>query len=505
MSWSRPLLLGLIALAAPAVCAAETALTPHDVMLLNRVTWGATPADVALMQKLGPQRWLDRQLHPAADARLPDQVQAVIDNLTAVREPMTQAVSDAAALRGKAATATNTDEKQADSKAYKQYLSDRLHDATVRSLLRDVYSPNQLQEQMTWFWYNHFNIFFRKRDIRAMLVDYEDQALRPHALGKFRDLLEATLRHPAMLYYLDNAQNSAGRINENYAREIMELHTMGVGSGYTQKDVQELARILTGVGVSDKPDDPQLPPEMQKLYIRQGDFVFNPKRHDFGDKVFLGRQIKGSGFGEVEQALDILSRQPATAHHISQQLAAFFVGDAPPPALVDRMSQTFLHSDGDIAQVLKTLFASKEFDASLGTQFKDPMHYVISAVRLGYGDQQIINPNPMNGWLTRLAEEPYGHETPDGYPLDSAAWNGPGQLAARFEVARAMASPQPGFFLPPNRHPEGPAPQPEIQAELQKASLDGAIGGPTRAVLVQAGTPMEWNALFLSSPEFMRR
>ena len=169
------------------------------------------------------------------------------------------------------------------------------------------------------------------------------------------------------------------------------------------------------------------------------------------------------------------------------------------------MSQTFLHSDGDIAQVLKTLFASKEFDASLGTQFKDPMHYVISAVRLGYGDQQIINPNPMNGWLTRLAEEPYGHETPDGYPLDSAAWNGPGQLAARFEVARAMASPQPGFFLPPNRHPEGPAPQPEIQAELQKASLDGAIGGPTRAVLVQAGTPMEWNALFLSSPEFMRR
>ncbi|HEY5410506.1 MAG TPA: DUF1800 family protein, partial [Caulobacteraceae bacterium] len=212
-----------------------------------------------------------------------------------------------------------------------------------------------------------------------------------------------------------------------------------------------------------------------------------------------------SGFGEIEQALDILSRQPATARHISLQLANYFVSDSPPPALVDRMAQTFRRTDGDIAKVLKTMFDSREFDASLGTQFKDPMHYVVSAVRLEYGDRTIINVNPMIRWLGRLSEGPYDHETPDGYPLVSTAWNGPGQLAARFEDAREMASPQPAFFVPPNRHPEGPGEQPQIQARLEKVSFGGDLGAPTRAALGQAGTPQEWNALFLSSPEFMRR
>ncbi|HEX4095729.1 MAG TPA: DUF1800 domain-containing protein, partial [Caulobacteraceae bacterium] len=342
-------------------------------------------------------------------------------------------------------------------------------------------------------------------DIRAMLADYEATAIRPHALGRFRDLLEATLRHPAMLRYLDNADNAASHVNENYAREIMELHTMGVGSGYTQKDVQELARIFTGVGIDVKPGDPKLPPPMQALYIRQGDFEFNPQRHDFGDKVFLGHHIKGSGFAEVEQALDILSREPATARHVSLELAEYFVGDNPPPALVARMAQTFQRTDGDIPAVLQTLFDSREFDASLGTEFKDPMHYVVSAVRLAYGDQPIVNVRPMANWLTRLAEGAYDHETPDGYPVTSPAWDGPGQLAARFEVAREMAASRPAFFTPPSQHPNGPAAQPELKAELQKVNLQSRLGAPTRAVLDQAGTPLEWNALFLSSPEFMRR
>src|SRR6202012_14307 len=164
-----------------------------------------------------------------------------------------------------------------------------------------------LQEQLTWFWFNHFNVHQYKANLRAMVGDYEETAIRPHALGRFRDLLEATLRHPAMLRYLDNADNAAGHINENYAREIMELHTMGVGSGYTQKDVQELARILTGVGISTKPEPPRLKPEWRKLYIRDGLFEFNPARHDFGDKEFLGHKIKGSGFAEVEQALDLIA------------------------------------------------------------------------------------------------------------------------------------------------------------------------------------------------------
>jgi uncharacterized protein (DUF1800 family) len=278
-----------------------------------------------------------------------------------------------------------------------------------------------------------------------------------------------------------------------------------VGSGYTQKDVQELARILTGVSVLTNPNDPKLSPEQQPLYIRNGVFVFNPKHHDFGDKVLLGHTIKGSGFGEVEQALDILSREPATAHHISLQLAEYFVGDNPPPALVARMAQTFRSTDGDIAQVLRTMFASKEFDASLGTQFKDPIHYVVSAVRLAYGDKPVLNVGPIDKWLIRLSESLYDHETPDGYPMNSAAWNGPGQLAARFDVAREISAGPAWLFTPANRNPEGPPRQPEIQATLQKASLDGALAGPTRAVLGQASSTQEWNALFLSSPEFMKR
>ena len=550
MSCSRPLLCGLMAIAAavPGMAAAETALSPHDLMLLNRVTWGATPADAAEMQRLGPKRWLERQLHPSKDDGLPEQARAVIAALPAIRQPMTEIIEESAGLRpgmvmkakaaaegmgaaggmagasaesgmsgaagmsgqsgmgGMGMTATEqAAQHQEVARVYKQYLANRLHDATVVSLMRDIYSQNQLLEQMTWFWYNHFNVYHRKRDIRAMLVDYENTAIRPHALGKFRDLLEATLRHPAMQRYLDNEQNAAGKINENYARELMELHTLGVGSGYTQKDVQELARILTGLGIDEKAEDPQLPADLRPLYIRQGIFVFNPRRHDFGDKVFLGHQIKGSGFAEVEQALDILSREPATARHVSRELATFFVGDNPSPALVERMAQTFQRSDGDIPEVLQTLFDSKEFDASLGSQFKDPMHYVISAARLEYADKPVININPVAGWLTRLAESPYDHETPDGYPMDSGAWNGPGQLAARFEIAREMAAGQKAFFTPPNRHPEGPAAQPEIRPVVEKVSLDGGLGAPTRAVLGQATTPLEWNALFLSSPEFMRR
>ena len=536
MSWSRRLLCSLCAAAAalPSLAAAQTALTRHDLMLLNRITWGATPADAARMQALGPRVWLDRQLHPSKDDGLPETAKSVIADLPAMNKSLSEtmeettqvkpakvmaamsagggmssmgAMSGGAGMTGMAGTEATLDpaQKQELAKAYKQYLAYRQHDAVVVSLMRDIYSQNQLLEQMTWFWFNHFNVFSHKRDIRAMLVDYENGAIRPHALGKFRDLLEATVRHPAMLRYLDNEQNASGKINENYAREIMELHTLGVGSGYTQNDVQELARILTGLGLDGKFGAPPENPKLKALYIRDGVFVFNPKRHDFGDKVFLGHSIKGSGYAEVEQALDILSRQPATARHISRELATYFVGDAPPPALVERMAQTFQRTDGDIAQVLKTLFDSKEFDASLGTQFKDPMHYVVSAVRLGYADKPVININPMIGWLIRLSEAPYDHETPDGYPIDSGAWSGPGQLAVRFEVAREMGAGQKAFFTPPNRHAEGVAEQPQIQPVVQKVSLDGTLAAPTRAVLGQASTPLEWNALFLSSPEFMRR
>jgi uncharacterized protein (DUF1800 family) len=280
---------------------------------------------------------------------------------------------------------------------------------------------------------------------------------------------------------------------------------MGVGSGYSQQDVQELARILTGVGVDLSPDAPNMKPQLRPLYVRAGLFEFNPNRHDFGDKMFLGHRIHGSGFAEVEEALDLLARDPATARHISLQLAAYFLGDEPPPSVVDRMAETFRGSDGDIAQVLRTLFLSPEFNASLGQKFKDPAHYAISAVRFAYDGKVVLNTGPIQGWLNRMAEGLYNHETPDGYPMAAAAWNGPGQMAVRFEIARQIGSNSAGLFKPDGPGAvERPA-FPQIQNALYFQGLSQALSAETKATLDQSTSPQDFNTLFLSSPEFMRR
>ena len=256
--------------------------------------------------------------------------------------------------------------------------------------------------------------------------------------GRFRDLLGATVYHPAMLSYLDNYQNAAGHINENYARELMELHTLGVNGGYTQTDVQELARVLTGLGVNYTADTPKVKPALEKQYVRRGLFEFNPNRHDYGDKHILGQTVKGRGLAEVDEMLDRLARHPATAHFVSRKLALYFVSDAPSAALVDHMAQTWAQTDGNIAAVLQTMFASPEFAHSLGHKFKDPVHYVVSSVRLAYGDKPILNAGPMLNWLNRMGEPLYGHQTPDGYGLTESAWASAGQLNTRFEIARAI-------------------------------------------------------------------
>jgi uncharacterized protein (DUF1800 family) len=359
---------------------------------------------------------------------------------------------------------------------------------------------------MTWFWFNHFNVHQYKANIRIMVGDYEDRAIRPFALGKFHDLLAATLHHPAMLRYLDNADNAAGHINENYAREIMELHTMGVGSGYAQADVEALARILTGVGIDFKPEDPKLKPELQSQLMRDGAFEFNPARHDYGDKTFLGHEIRGSGLAEVDEALDILCRHPATATHLSRQIATYFVADAPPETLVQRMAQTFRTTDGDIAAVLATMVHAPEFVASLkaGGKFKDPAQYVFSAVRLAYDDKVIVNTLPIQSWLNRMAEGLFNHDTPDGYAMTSASWNGPGQMMIRFEIARQIGSGSAGLFKPDVPNAVDQPAFPLIQNALYFNGLRQTLGSNTLAVLDQAISPQDWNTLFLSSPEFMR-
>ena len=280
---------------------------------------------------------------------------------------------------------------------------------------------------------------------------------------------------------------------------------MGVGSGYSQADVQELARILTGVGIDQKPDGPKLKPELQGQLIRAGLFEFNPARHDYGDKVLLGQPIKGQGFAEVEQALDILCKQPATARHISSQLATYFVSDSPPPALVERMTQTFQKSDGDIAQVMRVLLRSPEFKASLGAKFKDPVQYAVSATRLAYDDRVVLNTTPMQAWLNRMAEGLYNHETPDGYPMTAAAWSGPGQMAVRFEIARQIGGGPAGLFKPDGADSVVQAGFPQLQNALYYAGLAQTLAQPTRSALDEAISAQDWNTLFLSSPDFMHR
>ena len=474
------------------------------VELVDRVTWGRTHDSVAEVNRLGVNRWLRQQLRPPAKTTLPAPVQVQIDALRISSEPMAQ-IAVAMDAQGKAAGKLQAPaERQAAQQAYGKAMGDLKQQAATRSLLRDLYSPNQLQEQMTWFWFNHFNVQADKRDIRAMVGDYEDQAIRPHALGKFRDLLNAADLHPAMLRYLDNDQNATGHLNENYAREILELHTMGVSSGYTQKDVEEMARVLTGVGVSISPDKPKLKPDQEALYVRRGLMEFNPARHDFGEKTVLGRKIAGAGLSEFESTLDTLARQPATAKHVSSKLAAYFMTEVP-PNLVDRMTATFLQSDGDIARVLEVLFKSAEFRASLGKKIKDPIHYAVSAVRLAYDGRPIANTAPLQGWINRLGQSLYSRDTPDGYPLEDASWSGPGQLTAMFEVARQVGSNSAGLFKPDGAGAEEQPAFPQLQNALFYTSIQLQLSPQTKAALVQARSPAEWNTLFLSSPEFLHR
>src|SRR6201996_6743186 len=335
-----------------------------DLALVNRLSWGET-AQGDTMGGLSREAWLRAQLHPSADDGLPPQVQAMIARLEISQKPLEQIAVETRDLQLALRDARRQNKAGDDNngkadlkdliKPYRQKLVSLAVQAQTRSLLRDLYSKNQLKEQLTWFWLNHFNVYARKGQIAALVGDYEETAIRPHALGKFRDLLAATVFHPAMIQYLDNQQNAADKINENYAREIMELHTMGVGSGYSQTDVQELARILTGVGVN-LSGQPRRFAVLARADYRTdvgkgGLFEFVPRRHDYGDKHFLGHTIKGSGLEEVSQAIDILSREPATARHVSRQLAQYFCCDAPSDHLVAAMAATWKRTDGDMAAV----------------------------------------------------------------------------------------------------------------------------------------------------------
>lgn len=488
-------------------------LTHEDLQWLNRVTFGVDSETVERYRQLGRSRYLEEQLHPPADdpPELIADIRAFSISQKSAREVLRAARSEQQRIQ----RLDNPEEQQRARMALNQQRNKVTYETAKRQLMRNLYSPWQLREQMTWFWMNHFNVFSGKGDVAFVLADYENRAVRPHALGYFRDLVHATVKSPAMLMYLDNAQSAAGKINENYARELMELHTLGVsggpsGSHYSQQDVQELARILTGFGIIPPVDQPQFRPVRRPQPVREGAFEFNPNRHDFGTKKILNETIKGTGMDEVERAVSLLCRQPATARFISTKLAMYFVADNPPRKLVDAMVTTFKQTDGHIAAVLRTMFTSSEFIAMRNQsqteagKFKDPVQFVVSSLRLAYDGKRIINYRPVVNWLQQLGEPLYGRVTPDGYPLEEAAWTSSGQIVKRFEIARAIGNGNARLFDDEEGTPRG-AGFPLLTSRLFYDAIEPTLSVKTRTALDQATSQQEWNMLLLASPDWMVR
>lgn len=491
-------------LATPAGGATTHELKPADIAWLERITWQPDQATLAEYRKVGRRDFLKQQL--TGTAPLPAAVQARIDEFEISHRAGADLLLEASTAQKTLAQIPEGDQREAARKAINDHLGTLLNETISRELLRAVYSPQQLREQLVWFWTNQFSIYQGKANGRLLAADYVEQAIRPHVLGHFRDLVLATMTHPAMLQYLDNAQSAAGHVNENYARELLELHTMGVGSGYTQQDVQELARVLTGIGVSTATDAPKLKPEWQTQYQHRGAFEFNPARHDYGDKVLLGKKIEGSGFDEAAQAVDLIVAQPACAHFVATRLATYFVADTPPPALVEKLSRVFQRTHGDLAAVVEALFTSDELIKDAGGKFRDPMQYVVASLRLAYQGRTIVNLQPAISWLNSLGEAPFGRTTPDGYPLVANAWSSSGQMSRRFEIARAIGSGNAGLFqtagAPPGTQPGG---FPQLATPLYYEFIEPRLGPDTRAALDRAPSQAEWNTYLLASPELNYR
>jgi uncharacterized protein (DUF1800 family) len=408
-------------------------------------------------------------------------------------------------------------------------------------LLRAIYSDRQLQEVMTDFWFNHFNVFSGKGADRYLITSYERDVIRPRALGKFEDLLVATAQSPAMLFYLDNwlsigpnsdvangipkranndwkkralnngrTNQSKGKrdgLNENYGRELMELHTLGVNGGYTQQDVTEVARVFTGWTLK----QPQL----------GGGFTFDERTHEPGDKVVLGQHIKAKGQKEGLEVLHILPHHPLTAKFVCTKLAVRFVSDDPPPALVDRMAQTFLKKDGNIREVLKTMLESPEFwtPDAYRAKVKTPLEFVVSAVRAS--GAEIADALPIARQLQNMGMPLYGMQPPTGYSMKADAWINSSALLQRMNFALALTSGRMKGVQIDSEVPGGSDPE-QTLAALENRLLAGDISKQTHDVIAarlqdskisrrkldDPARPPNTNliaGLLLGSPEFQRR
>ncbi len=571
------------------------------VHLLNRITLGARPGDVDRVRQLGTKKFIEQQLHPE---QIPDPVigQKLADletlemtspelvdnfpppNLVKQFQKLQQGSmtgpesNDGGAMHKDDAMAASLPPLKNQQEQALQAMQSRMAQNPAQMIqgprkvivelqqamvLRAIYSERQLYEEMVDFWENHFNVFAGKGADHWLLTEYDRDVIRPHAMGKFKDLVEATAHSPAMLFYLDNwlsvdpngAQNQARNIrrfrgngpfamrrfdgfgrplpqtaqnqanipvqgvqqkrglNENYARELMELHTLGVDGGYTQKDVTEVARCFTGWTI--------------RAPNQGGSFVFNPRLHDNGVKYVLGHKISGHGERDGEAVIDILVHHPSTAHFIAKKLVTRFVSDNPPESLVERVAQTYLRTDGDIREMLRTILYSPEFNSTEAyrAKVKSPFELVVSAIRASGGD---TNASPaLLQFIARMGEPLFMYQAPTGYPDRASEWLNSGTLLTRMNFALALAA---------NRIPGtnvnlqdllGDVPGDEadaIRSRLLKIYLNDDVTEKTRSALNKDVTtlfadnpalavsavgnralPVEMAGLILGSPEFQRR
>ena len=535
----------------PAFAVAEVDAGQSDALhVLNRLAFGPAPGDLERVARMGTPAWIAEQLQPerlALPAFLADQLASLHTPGETQREMIQQyREAQKEAKEAKQAETASPDGKKPQTDAgaeRRRQVATVVVEAGEERLLQALNSPRQLQEVLVDFWFNHFNVFQGKGLDRVLVENYEREAIRPNVLGRFRTMLGATAKHPAMLFYLDNwlsvapgyqprvrlgAAAKVGGLNENYAREVMELHTLGVDGGYTQQDVTELARILTGWTMQPQQPRRRFDIGSAPVYARghQGDsiFAFDPARHDNGSKTWLGHAIAPGGQMEGEFALDVLARHPSTAKHIAFKLARRFVADEPSPALVGRLSARFLDTDGDLRAVMQALVESPEFRDAKPVKFKTPYQYVMSSVRAT--GIATTNVRPLMAVLSQLGQPLYGCQTPDGYHDTEADWLNPNAITQRVNFATALASGK----LPLQRidDPNAPVPAqgikamerqtdqamardqavegstPPVDATTLLATLGPAISDRTRAA-VAGSQPALRAALVLGSPDFMRR
>src|SRR4051794_28507861 len=547
MKPATKILAGLIGFLLITGATSDTKLNDRQRALhaLNRLAFGPRPGDVDTVVKDGVNVWIEQQLHPEA---IPDRaVEARISALPTMKLSNAQIVRTyygPVLMARKKANAEAKDGEVDKKEARREFMRDVppdqrpqvvMNDLLTERIVRAAESDRQLNEVMVDFWMNHFNVFAGKGIDRFLLTSYERDVIRPHIWGRFEDLLMATAKSPAMLFYLDNARsvaapenrpqiaqrfgaramqmkNRQGGLNENYAREIMELHTLGVDAGYTQKDVTELARVLTGWTITGERDGGQ-----------GAAFIFRPMLHDSGSKTVLGiRFAPGGGITEGERMIHVLAHHPATAHHIAFKLCQRLVADDPPPALVDRVAAKFLATDGDLRETVRAVISSPEFWnlKSYRAKVKSPFEYAISAVRAV--NAQITDPMPIARALQQIGEPLYGAQPPTGYSDKADVWINTGALMNRLNFALALASNKlPGVhadvvaLIPAKQAADASQSVDALAQALTGGNLTEETRNTIKSRIVERKAPAEdpWDntqiptiaGLILGSPEFQRQ